>query len=194
MPALGRPVARGRDARSHSVTEPQAWPARRIFGDGLVLILKELHDKIDAAVAEAYGWPVDLPEEEVLARLVALNKARAAEEKRGLVRWLRPDYQIPRFGSAKEKAEQLEADLGSDTPDAAPGARLAFPKDDRAQTAVVMAALFDAAGPLDAAAIAATFKPAPRVRAQVADVLLALFRIGLVSSPDGKTYALRRAA
>ena len=167
---------------------------RRIFDDGLVLILKELHDQIDAAVAEAYGWPVDLPEEEVLARLVALNKARAAEEKRGLVRWLRPDYQIPRFGSAKEKAEQLEADLGSDTPDAAPGARLAFPKDDRAQTAVVMAALFDAAGPLDAAAIAATFKPAPKVRAQVADVLLALFRIGLVSSPDGKTFALRRAA
>ncbi|MFG1426783.1 class I SAM-dependent DNA methyltransferase [Roseixanthobacter glucoisosaccharinicivorans] len=167
---------------------------QRIFDDGLVLILKELHEKIDAAVADAYGWPVDLPEEEVLARLVALNKARAAEEKRGLVRWLRPDYQIPRFGSAKEKAEQLEADLGDDTPDAAPGARLAFPKADREQTAVVMAALFEASGPLDAAAIAATFKPAPKVRAQVADVLLALFRMGLVSSPDGKSFALRRAA
>lgn len=167
---------------------------QRIFDDGLVLILKELHEKIDAAVAEAYGWPVDLPEEEVLARLVALNKQRAAEEKRGLVRWLRPDYQIPRFGSAKEKAEQLEADLGDDTPDAAPGARPAFPKTDREQTAVVMAALMEAAGPLDAAAIAATFKPAPKVRAAVADVLTALFRMGLVASPDGRSFALRRAA
>lgn len=167
---------------------------QRIFDDGLVLILKELHEKIDAAVADAYGWPVDLPEEEVLARLVALNKERAAEEKRGLVRWLRPDYQIPRFGSAKEKAEQLEADLGDDTPDATPGARPAFPKTDREQTAVVMAALMEAAGPLDAAAIAATFKPAPKVRAAVADVLTALFRMGLVSSPDGRSFALRRAA
>ena len=34
---------------------------RRIFDDGLVLILKELHEKLDAAVAEAYGWPADLP-------------------------------------------------------------------------------------------------------------------------------------
>ena len=27
--------------------------------DGLVLILKELHDRLDVAVAEAYGWPAD---------------------------------------------------------------------------------------------------------------------------------------
>ncbi|MDB5547232.1 MAG: hypothetical protein JWP21_679, partial [Tardiphaga sp.] len=30
---------------------------RAIFNDGLVLILKELHDRLDIAVAEAYGWP-----------------------------------------------------------------------------------------------------------------------------------------
>src|SRR5690625_2965816 len=35
-------------------------------------------------------------EEELLARLVALNQERAAEEKRGQVRWLRPDYQTDR--------------------------------------------------------------------------------------------------
>ncbi|MFG1466545.1 hypothetical protein V5F77_27345 [Xanthobacter sp. DSM 24535] len=56
------------------------------------------------------------------------------------------------------------------------------------------AALFEAIAPLDAPAIAAVFKPGPKVRAQVADVLLALFRMGLVSSPDGKSFALRRAA
>jgi hypothetical protein len=48
---------------------------RRIFDDGLVLIIKELHERLDAAVADAYGWPVDLAEEEVLARSGALAKA-----------------------------------------------------------------------------------------------------------------------
>lgn len=64
---------------------------RRIFDDGLVLILEELHDRLDAAVTAAYGWPADLPDDQILARLVALNQERAAEERRGLVRWLRPD-------------------------------------------------------------------------------------------------------
>lgn len=34
-------------------------------------------------------------EEELIGRIVALKKERAAEEKRCVVRWLRPDYQIP---------------------------------------------------------------------------------------------------
>ncbi len=34
-------------------------------------------------------------EQQLLTRLVALNHERAAEEKRGLIRWLRPDYQAP---------------------------------------------------------------------------------------------------
>jgi hypothetical protein len=35
------------------------------------------HEKLDAAVAEAYGWPADLSEEEILARLLALNLERS---------------------------------------------------------------------------------------------------------------------
>ena len=81
----------------------------RIKREGLVLILKELHDELDALVFEAYGWPATLTDEEIIARLVALNKERAAEEKKGLIRWLRPDYQIPRFGSEAEQAA-LKAD------------------------------------------------------------------------------------
>ncbi|HWH16751.1 MAG TPA: hypothetical protein VNT77_00205, partial [Allosphingosinicella sp.] len=54
---------------------------------------------LDAAVAAAYGWPADLPAAEIVARLVALNAERAAEEAAGHVRWLRPDYQKPRFGT-----------------------------------------------------------------------------------------------
>jgi hypothetical protein len=64
-------------------------------------IVNRLHEQIDEAVAAAYGWPADLPPSEIVARLVALNAERAAEEKVGTVRWLRPDYQIPRFGTKK---------------------------------------------------------------------------------------------
>ena len=35
------------------------------------------HRTLDAAVAAAYGWPVDLSDEEVLRRLLALNQQRA---------------------------------------------------------------------------------------------------------------------
>ncbi len=36
------------------------------------------HRRLDVAVAAAYGWPADLPDDEVLARLFALNQERAA--------------------------------------------------------------------------------------------------------------------
>jgi hypothetical protein len=53
---------------------------RKVYEDGLVGILKDLHDQLDAAVAEAYGWPADLSTDEILNRLVKLNAERAAEE------------------------------------------------------------------------------------------------------------------
>ena len=78
----------------------QRWSGRE---GGRVLILKELHEQIDAAVFEAYGWPTDLADEQILERLVALNAERAKEEAAGHVRWLRPDYQIPRFAKGVER-------------------------------------------------------------------------------------------
>ena len=38
------------------------------------------HKKLDAAVADAYGWPPDLSDEEILERLLALNLERAAAQ------------------------------------------------------------------------------------------------------------------
>jgi hypothetical protein len=67
--------------------------SRVIHERGLISVLRDLHDDIDRAVAEAYGWPSDLSTEEILFRLVELNSARAAEERAGLVRWLRPEFQ-----------------------------------------------------------------------------------------------------
>ncbi|AJA08852.1 DNA methyltransferase, putative [Sphingopyxis fribergensis] len=64
---------------------------------GLVTVIRQHHDRIDALVAEAYGWPADLPEEEILTCLVALNRARTVEETKGQVRWLRPEFQAPDY-------------------------------------------------------------------------------------------------
>ena len=75
---------------------------RTIHEQGLVSVLKQLHDDLDIAVAAAYGWPFDLTEEEVLTRLVALNAERAREEAEGRIRWLRPDFQNPQ-GSVTEQ-------------------------------------------------------------------------------------------
>ena len=78
---------------------------RVIHEQGLVSVLKQIHDELDAAVFAAYGWPVTLSDEEILERLVALNHERAEEEKRGIVRWLRPEFQNPQ---GKKEAVQDE--------------------------------------------------------------------------------------
>ncbi len=65
-----------------------------IHEQGLVGVLKDLHDELDAAVLAAYGLG-DVPQSEWLQRLATLNAQRADEERRGLVRWLRPDFQSP---------------------------------------------------------------------------------------------------
>ena len=55
----------------------------------------------------------------MLARLVALNRQRAAEEARGHVRWLRPDYQIPRFGRRARRRNSSKPISASPPPAAA---------------------------------------------------------------------------
>ncbi len=87
---------------------------REIYDQGLISILKDLHDQIDTAVAEAYGWPVDLSDEEILIRLVALNKERAEEETIGQIRWLRPKYQNPK-GKQVGTGKTIEMDLNVST-------------------------------------------------------------------------------
>jgi hypothetical protein len=160
----------------------------------LVLILRELHEKIDSLVSEAYGWPENLSDDEILAKLVALNAERSAEEKRGLVRWLRPDYQRARAGVAPGPAqapneEQLEAPL---IVEAGKVQKPAFPQNDLERTAAVFAALMQASEPLEAASLAKSFRQGAKVEATIARVLASLARLGHVHSSDGKTFALRR--
>jgi hypothetical protein len=148
------------------------------------------------AVMDAYGFPKELTDEDVLGRLLALNKERATEEARGLVRWLRPAYQVPKFGSTKDKAELDLSGVAPGQPSIAPdGGRTAFPADEVAQTAAVMAALAEASKAMDARSVSATFKQGQKVEAKVAAVLASLARMGFVGvSQTGKEFSLKRAA
>ena len=47
-------------------------------------------------------------EDELLSRLAALNLERTVEEKRGLVRWLRPEYQAPKAAALKPAQEEID--------------------------------------------------------------------------------------
>jgi hypothetical protein len=106
---------------------------------GLVSVLQSLHDELDAAVLQAYGWsdlgPVPWRDETaraiwtetLLERLVALNARRSAEEagtwpgspSSGLVRWLRPEFQDPARRAAAA-AEAAATSAATASPPAAP--------------------------------------------------------------------------
>ena len=83
---------------------PLTAAERDIHDAGQVSILRRLHDDLDAAVADAYGWPADLSAPAVVARVVALNAARLAEEAGGEIRWLRPAYQAPNEAPRAQQA------------------------------------------------------------------------------------------
>ncbi|HEY3638684.1 MAG TPA: type IIL restriction-modification enzyme MmeI, partial [Rhizomicrobium sp.] len=168
--------------------------ARQIFDDGQVLILKELHDSVDGEVARAYGWPENLSGEEILSRLVSLNRKRGAEEAKGEVRWLRPEYQIPCFGTPKEKEELDLAGGEMRETGSVRAAKENWPKDDIGQTAAVMAVLASATAPLGTDAIAVAFKQGRKCAKSVHAVLASLARMGRLHTGDnGKTFLLRRA-
>lgn len=136
---------------------------QEIHTQGLVSVLKQLHDDLDAAVFAAYGWDPALTDEEILAKVVALNAERAEEESRGVIRWLRPEFQNP--GGAKA-ATQETMDLG-DEPDE--GARVAsavkpigpWPKKTSEQFAAVRDLLATRPSAWSAAQVADAFKGAP---------------------------------
>jgi transposase len=96
--------------------EPLSKKDKTIHEQGLVSVLKQIHDDLDAAVFEAYGWPATFTDEEILERLVALNAERAAEEKRGLIRWLRPEFQAPKPTAKSRAASSKQQELVPSNP------------------------------------------------------------------------------
>ena len=126
---------------------------------GLASVVLSLHQQIDAAVAEAYGWPDKLPEGEVLTRLVRLNHERAAEEAAGQIRYLRPAYQQPGLVAP---GTQLGMEMpGMDAALSAPDTAKTAPREWPAALALQMQAVRDvvqqADGPVSTAQVAARF-------------------------------------
>ncbi len=77
-----------------------------LYEQALLALVGTLHAELDTLVAEAYGWHWPMTNGEILERVVALNQSRAAEEAKGLVRWLRPEYQQPLY------SDGIQVDLG----------------------------------------------------------------------------------
>jgi hypothetical protein len=194
----------GRHSDHAGAIAPLTDKERDIYEAGHIAILKEIHDEIDTLVLAAYGWSdlahdlVGHPgattpspyksddqlkaEEGLLTRLVALNQERAAEEARGLVRWLRPDYQIPKLGHkvAGPDGMQTEADLVIQ-----PGAgKPKWPSDSGQQITVLVDILRKAPAPVPPEALAASFdgRNTPKRKDRIASLLETLTTIGLARS------------
>jgi hypothetical protein len=111
---------------------------REVHEKGLVSVLRQLHDELDTAVFAAYGWLATLMDEEILERLVALNRERAREEEQGLVRWLWPEYQVPQ---GAVPMVQVELGLEEEAAEAAPKAKHPWPRTLPGQVQAIRAAL-----------------------------------------------------
>jgi hypothetical protein len=158
---------------------------KAIHEKGLVSVLEQIHDDLDAAVFAAYGWPPALSDEEILERLVALNKERAEEERRGLVRWLRPEFQAPR-AAARPAQEELEVAPAEAT--AAAPKKQPWPKALPEQVQAVRAALAARPHPAAPADIARTFKGARSDR--IEEVLATLAALGQARVSEGRFAAV----
>ncbi|MBI1291218.1 class I SAM-dependent DNA methyltransferase [bacterium] len=173
---------------------------RVIHEQGLVSVLRQIHDDLDAAVLEAYGWS-DLATlhgeaftEELLARLVALNRERAEEEARGVIRWLRPEFQ--NAGATEHRQEELEIETETAPASRKKGGKAAkataeepatpWPSGLLAQTQAIRGLLQAARGPLSPEQLARRFVRAPRAR--VEEILETLVALGQATRDADGAY------
>ncbi|PHS74133.1 MAG: SAM-dependent methyltransferase [Porticoccus sp.] len=171
-----------------------------IHQQGLVSILREIHDELDRAVFAAYGWgdlakvlvgkpgattplPNNKPteqaeaEEELLIRLVALNAQRVAEEAQGHIRWLRPQYQAP---DASQSCVEFGLEEKPQATTVTAQGKEPWPKIMSEQVAVVRAVL--AKGPQTVDMLASRFKRKPTKA--ILQVLAALEVLGHAKLQD----------
>jgi len=145
---------------------------------GQVVILRHLHDELDAAVAAAYGWPADLSAAAIIERVVALNHARAAEEADGQVRWLRAGYQAPAEMQRRISQASLDVDAAAVLPP--------WPKLPGAQF-VALRAMLGRAGPSNPADLARHFDNAPGRK--ISGMLRTLTDLGQARDAGAGRYA-----
>ncbi|MCX6906912.1 MAG: hypothetical protein NTY01_02590, partial [Verrucomicrobia bacterium] len=151
-----------------------------IHDQGLVSVLKQLHDELDAAVFAAYSWPATLTDAEILERLVALNAERAREEANGVIRWLRPEYQ------ARDQKSEVSSQQGLTLPEVAGAtgeskignlkSKIVWPKALSERVQAVEGALRVAGAPVSAEQLAKGLQRAKP--ADVAEILETLVTLG----------------
>jgi hypothetical protein len=162
---------------------------------GLVGVLRELHDELDAAVLQAYGLSADADTDAILFKLVALNAERAQEEAQGKVRWLRPDFQNPQspqtVQNSVQKQEQLAPENDATEADSSPKKTLSktekssqqpWPTTLPEQVRAVADVVTNSATALDVDAVAAHFKGRGPWKKSLPTLLQTLEALGRVRS------------
>lgn len=148
---------------------------------GLVSVLKDFHDELDAAVADAYGWPEDLTDDEILGKLVALNAERSAEECQGIIRWLRPKYQNQ---DGEEASQQEMAATAQQI--ASPTKKKKLPADLPGRVAAIRTTIANMPAGGTAEGVAASYSRANRKAVQ--EILETLSALGQLQSNDGELF------
>lgn len=194
--------------------EPLSTKERTIHEHGLISVLRQLHDELDAAVLEAYGWTDLLPlllvahakdspkkgqtrddakrafDDAILERLVALNAARATEEARGLVRWLRPEFQNRTAHQVEPQQERLVgADVVANDESSAlsaSGRPIPWPKDPLEQVRAVADALSSSPAPLSIDDVAARFTARGTWKKRLPQLLDTLVNLGRAREHEGR--------
>ena len=165
--------------------EPLTKKEQTIHEQGLVSVLQQIHDDLDAAVFDAYGWPTSLSDEEILERLVALNAERAAEEQRGLIRWLRPEFQNPAGTGRTQTAFKENASVSTK---AKKTTKAKWPKSLPEQAQAVRSALISFTTPATPEDVARSFSRAKGER--VGELLETLVTLGqALQIADGRFVA-----
>jgi hypothetical protein len=167
-----------KERRGEDLTDDE----REIHEKGLVGVLRELHDELDAAVAKAYDWDPGLPEEEILQRLVDLNAERRAEEEEGHVRYLRPEYQAP---EEVETQAELELDVEI-SGEGGPAEPFDWPSDLKTRAQAVRTVMTHSDEPLTVEEVAQHFHRARRD--DVRELLETLASLGHVEEAEGDTF------
>lgn len=148
-----------------------------IHDQGLVAVLHSLHHDLDAAVLDAYGWADHPADEQILERLVALNRERTSEEAQGQIRWLRPAFQNPAAQPTQQSLPATPQDAAQAKASAAP-ARQPWPTTLPEQMATVAHLLANTATPLDMTAIAAHFTSKAKWKSALPEILATLEALG----------------
>ncbi|MEW5859841.1 MAG: hypothetical protein AB1861_21050, partial [Cyanobacteriota bacterium] len=128
-------------------------------------------------------------DEIILERLVALNAERAEEERNGLIRWLRPEYQAPGEVHIQQVIEGIaeveeETALAKLSVGIAPVEQQKFPKAFKDQLAAVRDLLRTQGGEWTVEQIAAQFKGASRQKQTILTCLESLEALGIIAKHE----------